>query len=113
MRTAAALIASILLVGCAIPHPPNPKIDAVRVTDDPNAITGCRFILNIETWADRKLTSSKDTEVDNGIYSLKREAYLAGGNLVLFDAPVRDGTSWHIKGKAFYCPEEKPAPPAK
>jgi hypothetical protein len=113
MRNITVLFAFTLLVGCAIPAPINPEIDAVQVTDDQNATTGCKFILNIEAWSDRSISSLKRSEIGNAVYALKREAYRVGANLVLREDAAKDGTRWHIKGKAYLCPEQETAPLVK
>ena len=69
----------------------------VRVTSDPNAVTGCRFIKQV-TQKGHSFFGRLDWEGE-----LKKASAKVGGNIVLFDQMIEPYVGIIFRGEIYHC----------
>ena len=92
----AALIALLLLTGCVSL---TPQAQAIRVTNNPDVVRGCKFLGNVRD--DGANAVGTATRVED---MLKKRAAALGGNVLMVTSTTATPYVTTMSGEAYSCP---------
>jgi hypothetical protein len=100
VRSAARLLAALLLpivISSCGTTAASQKAQAVRVTSNPEAVRGCKYLGNVEGWSDTAFRSS-GAAANNATVEMREKGAKLGANVILSVS-----TGEHAIGEAYLC----------